>query len=435
MALLRRERPDGRVRWLARFMDPDTKATTHETVPARFTTEEQRTSWAAKRARELARRSDDVAGGAPTKKNVTLETAIEGYFSGAGAGLREKTRKGYRAATNALTAWARGEKVVLGDELRGEHLAALRVHLMNKPLRAPSAGKGKGRGKREETARKRAARSVNRELRAIKTVLEHLRRLGLVPFVTRDAIADNLELLAEPRPVPAFLRTSALTKLIEAASRHDSEKFELTRDEKARGLTKGETPRFPPILPYLVTVLLTGMRADEARLLKWRAVDFGAEPAGVIELRPEDVKTKHGRLVDLAVSGVLRELLAALHLRTGGKGYVFGGAEAVTYASLEAARKRLVGENGAPGFSWQRLRVTSGTFLANAPGIYGGASAYREAKQLGHSVTVAEKHYLGVVHVKPEAKTLEAAMGIEVVVREALGLVAEAERASASEGA
>jgi hypothetical protein len=80
------------------------------------------------------------------------------------------------------------------------------------------------------------------------------------------------------------------------------------------------------------------------------------------------------------------------------------------------------------------LRSTCGTFLANAPGIFGGASAYRDARQLGHTVLVAEKHYLGVVHVAPEAKALEDAVRVSAKLCEALGLstAAAAERREAS---
>ena len=76
---------------------------------------------------------------------------------------------------------------------------------------------------------------------------------------------------------------------------------------------------------------------------------------------------------------------------------------------------RLRDDYGAPPkFSLQVLRSTCGTFLTNAPGIFGAASAYRSARQLGHSVAIAEKHYLGLVRgISPTAGTLEAAMGIE----------------------
>jgi len=51
--------------------------------------------------------------------------------------------------------------------------------------------------------------------------------------------------------------------------------------------------------------------------------------------------------------------------------------------------------------------------LLAAPAVFGAASAYRSARQLGHSVAVAERHYLGLIRLPPTAKTLEAAMAIE----------------------
>jgi hypothetical protein len=35
------------------------------------------------------------------------------------------------------------------------------------------------------------------------------------------------------------------------------------------------------------------------------------------------------------------------------------------------------------------------------------------ARQLGHSVVIAERHYVGVVKVPAMARTLEQAMGLE----------------------
>ena len=68
---------------------------------------------------------------------------------------------------------------------------------------------------------------------------------------------------------------------------------------------------------------------------------------------------------------------------------------------------------GAPTFDWQLLRSTCGTYLTNAPGIFNAATVFMSAKQLGHSVAVAERHYLGVHRGIPrEAHTLEAAMGL-----------------------
>ena len=55
------------------------------------------------------------------------------------------------------------------------------------------------------------------------------------------------------------------------------------------------------------------------------------------------------------------------------------------------------------------------------------------ARLLGHSMTVAEKHYLGVVRGIPrEARTLEAAMQIEDVTRQVVEAAGEARPAAES---
>jgi ribosomal protein L27 len=127
---------------------------------------------------------------------------------------------------------------------------------------------------------------------------------------------------------------------------------------------------------------------------KWdlKALDHEGRKVGEIHLTGAGTKTHKARTVGLEVSPALRAMLAALHLRSGGKGSVFG----LSKGAVDAAAKRLRGEYGAPDtFTWQALCRTCGTYLTNAPGILGAASAYRSAKQLGHSVQVAERHYLG----------------------------------------
>jgi len=70
--------------------------------------------------------------------------------------------------------------------------------------------------------------------------------------------------------------------------------------------------------------------------------------------------------------------------------------------------------NAPPTFTYQVLRVTCQSFLASAPSVYGAASIFLAARRGGHSVAVCEKHYAGSVrNISPEAKTIEAAMGIE----------------------
>jgi hypothetical protein len=60
-------------------------------------------------------------------------------------------------------------------------------------------------------------------------------------------------------------------------------------------------------------------------------------------------------------------------------GSVFG----LTRDEVVTAGRRLHRYDAPVTFTWQILRRTCGTFLTNAPGIFGAASAYRSAKQLG----------------------------------------------------
>jgi integrase len=102
-----------------------------------------------------------------------------------------------------------------------------------------------------------------------------------------------------------------------------------------------------------------------------------------------------------------------------------------TEAVASEARRRLIDDYGAPPFQWSTrnsrpgsrsfptLRSTCGSYLACAPSIYKGSSATLAAAQLGHSVQVAERHYIGTLRRIPtSATTLEAAMEIEDMMRE-----------------
>jgi integrase len=191
--------------------------------------------------------------------------------------------------------------------------------------------------------------------------------------------------------------------------------FALTRAEHEGEGAPGTTPKHTPIAPVVLAALVTGARIGHLLALEWPHVDLDAldehgNPVGEI-VPPEGSQTKRTGVVGLEISPALRKMLAAMRLASGGKGRVFR----LTRGEADAALKRLRAEYGAPmGSTWQAFRRTCGCFLTNAPGIFGAASAYRSAKQLGHSVQVAERHYVGVVRGIPrEASSVEAAMQTE----------------------
>jgi integrase len=403
--------------WAARWRDPDTgKLVEFKLDPTVFPSRESRKQWAIRRSRALAKRRADIESGAPLIDRTPLGDAVDAYLNACGSRLRNRTTDLYRMSADKLLHWADEVGVKTLAELTPAKLTAFRESRISQ--RKQAAAKGGRRGSRSGSSRNRAPGAVNVELRSIKTMLLQWRSEEKLPNADREAICRCLKSLPLSHEAPAFLTPASCRKLLEAAIRHDNETFAETRLEHLGLRPLGTTPRYEPIGPFVLFLLLTGCRVGEAESLVWTDVDLEALDAdgrqvGEITLRAAATKTKRYRTIGLEVCPSIRSLLAGLKLKSGGQGYVFGGKAPVTHTRIESARKRLFHEYGAPRFSWQNLRQSCGTYLTNSPGVYGAASVFMSARQLGHSVAVAEKHYLGVIRGIPrEAKTLEPAMGI-----------------------
>ncbi len=359
------------------------------------------------------------AGQDPRKPVVSDDLAelVRGWLDAARHDRAPKTIETYGLATSKFIAWLDSVELRRAVELSRSDLAGFRTYLATAPKIVSK--KGLGRGGKAEAGTRRSPVSVNRELRTMKTVLNALRKQGRLPQLDGDAIADNLHALRVERNEPAFLRPNEIRQLIEACQRHDGETFVETRREHAGLGMVGSTTRYEPILPAVLFFLLSGMRRGEGLAVDWSHVDLDAVDragalAGEIRLSGAMTKTGRNRCVYLEVSPLLRRLLAEWKLRSGSVGPVLGGH---TVNSLKSARHRLLKEYGAPRFDWQVLRSTCATYLTNAEGIFKAATVFMSARQLGHSVQIAEKHYLGVERSIPAgASTLEAAMRIEDLV-------------------
>lgn len=421
VVLKQRALPSGATAWRARFTDPDTGRETYVTLDAvALPTAEARRLWAIRKSKDLAKRRMELEAGADRVRAKPLADAIADYEREARNRLRDKTLETYGLAFARLQQWAKREGVRLTADLSRARLAGLRDYLIGAPRKV--AKRGGRHAEREDSTRKRSPVSVNRELRSLKTLFNDWRVLGLLASVDRDAIADALKPLQTPRPQPEYLSPVQLRKLLEAAARHDAAMFDETRKEHRGLLPKGSTRRYEPIAAFTAFLLLTGCRRGEALGLTWADVDLDAIDAqgravGEIRLRAEHTKTHRARTIGLEVSPALRSMLAAMKLQAGRDAtshYVFGSETPYTVDVVEGARQRLVTTYGAPKFAWQMLRSTCATYLTNAPGIFGAATAFMSARQLGHSVAVAERNYLDVYRGIPkDAHTLESAMQIE----------------------
>lgn len=405
--------PKRRIGWRARCFDPDTGKSPKVSLDPALRTVELRDEWAVRKSKAIAVRRLELERGAQRTTGTSLEDAIARYYEDH-PHLRERTVEVYQTATKKLTAWGTKAGVKSADDLNGPKLVAFRASLVKEPLRTRALG-GK-RGEMRATDKPRSTHTINRELRSARTVLGYLRRLGLLPKLSADDLTDGLKRMQVSHDAAHFLRPAEIAALLEAAIKHDAVTFAATREEHAGKRDRGTTQRHPTIAPFVACVLFTGMRFSEALDLTWEQVDLEAldhdgNAVGEIYLTSA-TKTKHARTIGLEVSPALRTILKAMRPENAA-GSVWG----ITEGEANAAMRRLIGEFGAPaGAGWQALRRTCGTFLTNAPGIFGAASAYRSARQLGHSVQVAEKHYLGLIRGIPrDARTLEAAIGIETL--------------------
>ena len=425
VVLNKRVLPSGATQWRARYRDPDTGKQVDVTLnQSALGTAEARTAWAKQKAKAIAKRAMEIEVGAvPVLQQTTLTEALDDFLASAGSRLRPATVATYRVSAEKFAQWVRSEpRLRYTDDLTRARLAAFRRDLIG--AKKQVARSGGRQGQRKDTERQCNPVSVNRDLASLKAILNQWRVSDLLPMLGKDDLSDVLKPLPVPVEQPDYLLPAQIEAVLRGALRHDAAVYRETREEHAGRRSRGTTLRHAPIAPFAAFLLLAGCRRGEALRLRWPdvnldALDHEGKAIGEIRLRAQDTKTNRARTIGLEVSPALRLMLLGLQELddTDGRGFVFGGARPYTPSMVEKARQRLLADHGAPTFDWQVMRSTCGTFLTNAPGIFGASAVYRSARQLGHSVAVAEKHYLGVHRGIPrEARTLEAAMQVEEVV-------------------
>jgi len=438
--------------WVARWRDPDSGREAQQSMEAvGRTNAEARRAWAIDKARELTRRKDALSRGEPPETGTGIEDAVAHYFDG--ADLKPATIAYYRTAIERFTAWCERAGVRTTDDLRARHLTAFRTALREEPARRGEAG-GR-RGSRKASGRL-STKSVNGYLGAIRVLLNSLRRDRLLPHVTKDDVTDQLRGYKADRPRVAFLRPAALRRLLDAVAKHDAARFAVDPDReppdperrvqtarelalalgvhesrvgqlrRERGWPEGPPwrvgdvldvleARHPPAAPLVLLALLTGARLEELLGLTWARVDLD-HPDGVVEFA--ETKTGAGREVWLDVTPSLRRLLLALKLRATGP-CVLGGGRPWTPTMTKRLRTRLVRDYNAPPFTFAQragetpsLRATNATYSTNAGGVWKNAAHSASAARLGHSVTIAEKRYVGRYRPPRDATDLEQAMEV-----------------------
>lgn len=380
--------------WRVQWRDPETNQRLVKNLTAADAkTQDSRTAHAVSLFKQLRRRREEIAAGAEPHRAAgkQLSDALKGYFDGVASTLKPTTVIEYRAAADALLKWSDTVGISTVRHLTATKIAAFPVWLTKQPKQVRKLG---GRRGQMHDGGKLSTHTVNKLLSGTRIILNALRRHGVVRL-SSDEIADNLRAIKAPMELKPFLRPKELAMLLDACREHDGLLFKITRDRTAKA-------RHKPIQEFIEFVLFTGLRISEALGIEGRDVYPDQHE---IHVRAEVAKYGIARTLDLSVSSTLMAKAKEWSER---EGRLFPVTEGVVEASL----RRLIDRHGAPKCGWHAMRRSTGTYLANAPGIWGAASLFVTAKQLGHGVDVAQKHYLGRIKVKPEAKTLEQAMGI-----------------------
>ncbi len=405
-----------RAGWRVQYRDPDTGKLVRKTPDVPVGNARQREDYAVRLHDRLRQRREALDRGAPKLSGSDLGEALDRYFD-AQPQLRPGAVAAYRIPIDRFADWCADNGIESCDDLDRAALMCWRESAVQAGrLTTKRSGK---RGEKKGSRQRKSPHTINGELRKVGTALRYLADCDLFARVSHDDIRRACKPLPAPVERKDYLKTAELKRLFAAVKRHDAQAV------RRRETWTGQRP-FDPVGPFLAFVLLTGMRRGEALALTWDDLDLDALDAngnkvGEIYVRASGSKTSKARTVGLEVSPALRRLLAAQRLATGGKGKVWPQSK----GGAVAAHKRLVEEFGAPErFNWQILRVTCGTYLSNAPAIYGSASAFFSARQLGHSVEVAQKHYVGLIRGIPkDAHDLESAMQIGKEVDAVIGAV------------
>jgi integrase len=373
--------------WRVMFKDVETGKVKWERLPPDVAGHgELRREYAIALHKKLGHRRDEIAAGAAPHRaaGMLIADAFKKYFETWGASKRESTRGEYRRGCDLFLAWCATPAI-----------GARTVRQLNKGMLRAYAGSRVAAQLNDKKCGRSGARrpaTANKELRWLSAVLGECRAMGLVNL-TRDDIADGLARLDEPIVKRDFCRTAELRAILDCARRHDLDLY--GGDYSGR------------LLPVVLFILLSGVRADEALHIQWTDVFRDDDGHLKIRVRAEVSKNARERIIDTEHSALLAWLVSASNSRTGS---IIGGSE----HSLFNARQRLIKQYGAPPFDYQKLRVSCGTYLSCSPAIFGAAAPYMSALQLGHTIQVAQRHYLGAVKVSPAVKTLEAAMQLEI---------------------
>ena len=391
--------PQGNHGYRLKYRDPEDDKIKRPTLPARMQGDtvkarKQREDHAIRKSIWLQRAALKAEDEPETNLvPLKLRDGVQSFYDSRGS---DRTVETYGEGCERFLRYLEKQKppVRTTDKIRIRHLTGFNT----------TVGKVKGR----------TATTRNKWRRSTKTMLRFW--VGMdATRLSSDKIRDALKAEVAPTDPVECLKERQIQQSLRAAIAHDQDTYSMTRREKAGKVGKGGTLRYDPIAPFTLFMFLSGLRRGAALRLRWEDVDLEwADRTGVVgrlHVRSASSKTKQGRPVTLSVSPLLRKLLVAQKVRTGGHptARVFPD---LTEDGAIKAKLRLRKAHGAPAaFSWQECRRVCTTYLVNSA-IF-PSPILQTARHMGHSPDVLERYYAGQrPDLDENARTLGELYGI-----------------------
>jgi integrase len=348
-----------------RWLDPRTGSLKEKDCARQgCTNPTKRKAWRKKKSEALRQLRQDLEHGVASTESATPSAAVERYL---GTLQHPRTRVSRRLALSTFAEWCAAEGIRDIADLGRVKLMEYRDQFMRQTDRQLS--------------------TKNQWLTVLGGFLRWARKRGLAPALHLDAIKDGTEKVPEAEKAIVFLQPREVRAVLEAG---------LDYDKKQMG------PR--ETAPFLLTLLLTGCRFAEVAELPWSEVDL---EAARVRLESGRVKTRRSRDVTMRESPSLLDLLRAMRERDPDGTHVFDWPSS-SWSGVRCVLESMAGVH----FEARTLRRTCSTVLVNATAMHGDASAWKASKRSGHSVSMLEDRYGGLMDVPEDAKTIESALGI-----------------------
>ncbi len=260
---------------------------------------------------------------------------------------------------------------------------------------------------------------LNIIIRNIKTFFYSFEIHGSSVFENIQALTSTLKAFKTSSELTFYFEVEELQSVLQSALQHDTELCTFTREMHDAGKSfKGKLPlRNVPIFPTLVLIMLTGMRKNEALSLIWKNINLRRGSITVDKAQKTGKSRKIPLITvtnDRIISPTLLELLKVWKEKSKDK-YVLPHEKSDKPSELKKPLTKFKRKYNFPNLKYQNFRKTFFSYVISV-----GIPPFIAAFWAGHSIAIAEKNYVEFTTCMFEGKSIEEAMGISQLLKQAV---------------